>query len=71
MTNEYCALSNNQKLKLKVIRGVRGHQPNKRQHTGRKKSLNSQVVAIACQLSALWSEETNEEATEEQGVAQQ
>ena len=30
MTKEYCALSNEQKLRLKEMRGARGHQPNKK-----------------------------------------
>ena len=52
MTKEYRALSNIQKLKLKERRGARGHQPNKRQRMDKKKSLKSQVAAIAHQLSA-------------------
>ena len=52
-TKEYHALSNEQKLRLKEMHGARGHQPNKRQCMDRKKSLKSQVAAIALQLSAL------------------
>ena len=48
MTKEYCALSNDQKLKLKEICEARGHQPNKRLCMDRKKFLKSQVAAIEC-----------------------
>ena len=57
-TKEYWALSNKQKLRLKELRGARGHQPSKRQCLDRKPTLKSQVSAITCQLSALQSIET-------------
>ena len=57
-TKEYRALSNKQKLRLKELRGARGHQPSKRQCLDRRTSLKSQVAAIARQLSALQSIET-------------
>ena len=64
-TQEYWALSNKQKLRLKELRGARGHQPSKRQHVDRKTSLKSQVAAIAHQLSVLQSIETRGEAASE------
>ena len=66
MTKEYCALSNDQKLKLKEIHEAKGHQPNKRQCTDMKKSQKSQGAAIARQLSAWRTKENSEEAAEEQ-----
>ena len=69
MTKEYRALSNEQKLKLKELRGARGHQPSKRQRLDKKTSLKSQVAAITRQLSALQSGGTREEAVGEHDTA--
>ena len=69
MTKEYRALSNKQKLRLKELRGARGHQPSKRQRLDKKTSLKSQVAAITHQLYALPSAGTREEAAGEHDTA--